>query len=75
MLNMSNMVPFHSGQVENFYLLVLGQVLRNLMQFHFFFYLRVLMLHVSQQFFSHVGMITCLPGLNHYLAASKCLAQ
>ena len=26
MPNLSNLVPFHSGQVENFYLLVLGQV-------------------------------------------------
>ena len=24
-------------------------------------------LHPSQQFFSHVGMISCLPGLNQYL--------
>ena len=26
MPNLSDLVPFHSGQVENFYLLVLGQV-------------------------------------------------
>ena len=26
MLDLSELVPFHSGQVENFYLLVLGQV-------------------------------------------------
>ena len=26
MLDLSDLVPFHSGQVENFYLLVLGQV-------------------------------------------------
>ena len=26
MLGLSDLVPFHSGQVENFYLLVLGQV-------------------------------------------------
>ena len=26
MPDLSNLVPFHSGQVENFYLLVLGQV-------------------------------------------------
>ena len=26
MLNLSDLVPFHSGQVENFNLLVLGQV-------------------------------------------------
>ena len=26
MLDLSDQVPFHAGQVENFYLLVLGQV-------------------------------------------------
>ena len=29
MLDLSDLVPFHLGQVENFYLLVLGQVLMN----------------------------------------------
>ena len=28
-------------------------------------------LHPSQQFFSHVRMISCLPGLNQYKAADK----
>ena len=26
----------------------------------------ILMLYISQQFFSHVGMFFCLPGLNQY---------
>ena len=28
-------------------------------------------LHPSQQYFSHVVSISCLPGLNQYLAADK----
>ena len=27
-----------------------------------------MMLYISQQFFSHVGTISCRPGLNKYLA-------
>ena len=29
----------------------------------------------KQQFYCHVRTILCLPGLNQYLAAMKCLAQ
>ena len=38
--------------------------------FVFYVYLRPIL-----QFFSHVWTVSCLPGLNKYYVADKCLAQ